>query len=455
MHYSSLMIVRQLLKQHLLTDAALMSRPLRVLDVGGADVNGSYRTLFERIGANYRAADIALGSGVDVVIAPDGRIDLESNSCDVVVSGQTFEHAWNFWALFAEMVRVCRVDGLIIVIAPSDGSEHRYPVDCYRFLPDSFRALADSNDVDLVECFRSPFGPFFDLVGVFRLGGYRPTGAGFIDDSKSRALDDPVQNAVPEEPQLDHDKMSGGLATGELLSVFHRELSPRNYLEIGVEYGTSLARAECNAIGIDPSPNLRRTLAAHQRVMEMTSEDFFLGHDVTSMLHPLDLVFIDGMHLVEHVITEFMWIEQHAHRGTVVVIDDIFPNHRIQAERLRQSRAWVGDVWKAVDLLRFARSDLLVLTLDTYPTGCAVVIGLDSESTGLWSAYDVWLGDQMRAAEVPERVLRRSGALAPDDPLLDHVLRQVRAAREAESDLNVESLRTLVTNALPRRVAKI
>jgi hypothetical protein len=40
------------------------------------------------------------------------------------------------------MCRVVRPGGLIFLLAPSRGSEYRYPIHCWRLYPDGFRALA-------------------------------------------------------------------------------------------------------------------------------------------------------------------------------------------------------------------------------------------------------------------------------------------------------------------------
>ncbi len=44
-----------------------------------------------------------------------------------------------------------REGGLCCVIAPSGGPEHRYPVDCWRYYTDGFRALARWARLDIVD----------------------------------------------------------------------------------------------------------------------------------------------------------------------------------------------------------------------------------------------------------------------------------------------------------------
>jgi hypothetical protein len=73
------------------------------------------------------------------------------------------------------MVRVLKPNGQIFLIAPSRGYEHRYPVDCWRFYPDSYRALAKYGCLDLFEV-HTDWKPhaaedsaqWGDTVGVFR-----------------------------------------------------------------------------------------------------------------------------------------------------------------------------------------------------------------------------------------------------------------------------------------------
>jgi SAM-dependent methyltransferase len=60
---------------------------------------------------------------------------------DVVVSSSCFEHSEFFWLLFNEILRILKPTGLLYINVPSNGSFHRYPVDCWRFYPDSGVAL--------------------------------------------------------------------------------------------------------------------------------------------------------------------------------------------------------------------------------------------------------------------------------------------------------------------------
>lgn len=442
--------MRRCLRRHLLTDPRMSQRSgLRVLDVGGADINGSYRGMFERLGATYTAIDISGGPGVDLVMVSPDHIEAPSGSFDVVVSGQTVEHCWNFWELFAEMVRVCADDGLIVLIAPSAGFEHRFPVDCYRFYPDSFAALAEMNSVHLVEVWRNPLGPFFDLAGVFRKQS--PPAPVVADRDRVRALDDPVQNDAPEIGDPEIEILKGSMPARDFLQTLHDQLEPRGYVETGVWMGNSLKLARCPAIGIDPVPDIKVALEAHHHLAEMTAEEFFDDDESIAALPPIDLAYIDGMHLIEHALFDFINIERHAHPGSVIVIDDIFPNHRVQAERHRVSKAWTGDVWKIMHILREQRPDLIMLPIDTYPTGSLMIIGADPTNTTLWDMFDYIISFQTGHLDLPNKVLSRAGAMSPDDRLIATIMRRLRAAR---GDIDLDQIRDLVDGSLPRTVVR-
>ena len=59
-----------------------------VLDIGGADINGSYREIFSDPRFRYVAADVSEGDGVELVLADPYHIPMADASVDVVTSGQ-------------------------------------------------------------------------------------------------------------------------------------------------------------------------------------------------------------------------------------------------------------------------------------------------------------------------------------------------------------------------------
>jgi SAM-dependent methyltransferase len=146
MHTSSLAHMARLVQTHL-GDVG----ELDVVEIGSQDVNGTYRPMFDKNGWRYRGVDMTAGPNVDIVMPDPYSLPLASRSVDLVLSGQAFEHIEYFWITFLDMVRVLRPNGKIFLIAPSRGPEHRYPVDCWRFYPDGYRALARFARIRLVD----------------------------------------------------------------------------------------------------------------------------------------------------------------------------------------------------------------------------------------------------------------------------------------------------------------
>lgn len=149
MHPSSLKNMAAFRDQYL---AQAQGQPLKILDVGSTEINDCYRPLFERPQWEYIGIDLAPGRNVHIVLShPYQWREIKTGSMDVVISGQMLEHAEYFWITALEMARVLKPGGLICLIAPSAGPEHRYPVDCWRFYPDGMRAIAKFAHLDCLE----------------------------------------------------------------------------------------------------------------------------------------------------------------------------------------------------------------------------------------------------------------------------------------------------------------
>ena len=132
---------------------------IRVVEIGSQDVNGSIRQFcpqeFEYIGV-----DFVDGKGVDVVITSPYELPFDDNSVDIVVSSSCFEHSEMFWVVYLEIIRILKPHGVFYLNVPSNGMFHRYPVDCWRFYPDSGPALVtwaqyNNFNVGLMESYTS------------------------------------------------------------------------------------------------------------------------------------------------------------------------------------------------------------------------------------------------------------------------------------------------------------
>lgn len=120
--------------------ASFKGKPVKVVEIGSQNVNGSIRDVcpaeYEYLGLDFEKAP-----GVDLVLDDPYKLPLQSESIDIVVSSSCFEHSELFWLVYLEAIRILKSDGIFYLNVPSNGIFHRYPVDCWRFYPDSGKAL--------------------------------------------------------------------------------------------------------------------------------------------------------------------------------------------------------------------------------------------------------------------------------------------------------------------------
>jgi hypothetical protein len=225
----------------------------------------------------------------------------------------------------------------------------------------------------------------------------------------------------------------------EFLRELHKVSANRNYLEIGVNDGRSLALSRVPSVAIDPAFKVVTEIRCDVHLVKATSDAFFerknpLVH-LRSGRNPLrniarnrspvghwrrpvlDLAFIDGMHLFEFALRDFINIEKYADWASVIVFDDMLPRSVDEAARDRHTDAWTGDVYKVIEILNRYRPDLVTVLVDTQPTGQLVIFGADPTSTVLSDKYDEIMAEfeVPDPQKVPEAVLERVQAVAPEE----------------------------------------
>ena len=252
---------------------------------------------------------------------------------------------------------------------------------------------------------------------------------------KPRAKRVPRATVAQERPSLH-----------ELMSLLHRTLAPRSYLEVGVFMGDSLKLAHCLAVGIDPSPKVTQSLSDTAQVITTTSDEFF------AQSRPLERVFssnaprrsdgepfaelalIDGMHNSEFALRDFINIERNSAPWSVIVFDDTLPENHEQALRARATEAWTGDIFRVEQVLKKYRPDLVTVRVDIY-TGALLVFAPNHLAEGLTTLYDQIVAEmaQPDPQVVPDEVLERHGAISLETLRESGVLEVIRTAREQKA----------------------
>jgi hypothetical protein len=182
----------------------------------------------------------------------------------------------------------------------------------------------------------------------------------------------------------------GGVPYQDFLKTLHVQHQVQRYLEIGTQHGKSLEHARHQAVAIDPEFLLDKQIWAEKpgiHLYETTSDDFFAHHNPCEILGgEIALAFIDGMHLADFVLRDFLNVERYCGNNAMIVLHDALPQNFEMTERNRRAglrrdkplaNAWTGDVWRVVPLLQRERPDLRIKILDCPPTGLVLIDHLD------------------------------------------------------------------------------
>jgi hypothetical protein len=218
------------------------------------------------------------------------------------------------------------------------------------------------------------------------------------------------------------------------LRLVHEIVEPANYCEIGCRMGVSLALSRAPSVAIDPDFEIRTELTAPTRLYRKTSDVFFATADCANVLGaPIDFGFIDGMHLVEYALRDFINIEKHSTPQGVIAIDDLLPQEMLYASRQRETQIWTGDVYRVIPILRMFRPDLQVHVFDIEMKGFGLVSHLDPSSAVLLARYGSICEDLARgrwALPSPDAI-RRALAPRPASELVPHLRRIAHSRRGA------------------------
>ena len=142
-----------------------------------------------------------------------------------------------------------------------------------------------------------------------------------------------------------------------------------NYLEIGVEYGTTFKSVKIkNKTGVDPDPKYE-----DDRIIKKTSDEFFKTNN-----KKFDYIFIDGMHQSDYMLRDFINSLNVLNFGGTLFVDDILPEtekeqkkfpekHHYENSILKYSEpGWTGDVWKVIYYIIKNFESFITLNVSNY-----------------------------------------------------------------------------------------
>ncbi|MCX5809877.1 MAG: glycosyltransferase [Proteobacteria bacterium] len=282
-------------------------------------MNGTYKEIFSDAAKYlYTGLDVNPGPNVDYVPSdPYSWPELQDESFDVIISGQAFEHIEYPWMIIEEMNRVLKKNGLICIVAPSRGPEHKYPVDCWRYYPDGFHALAKWAHLEVLDA-KTSWGKSGFTDGSDQWGDtfcilHKPENQDRIKRPERKAKS--ASRAVNRNNPLKQTKQNSyyGFARPEVVeAIIKNNLPTGKVLEIGCAGGATGKNLKERLpvqfyVGIDISPEaadiakgyLDRVIVADIEKTDLASEhglqpgefDLLLALDVIEHLYnPWDIL---------------------------------------------------------------------------------------------------------------------------------------------------------------------
>lgn len=200
--------------------------------------------------------------------------------------------------------------------------------------------------------------------------------------------------SASKDADLDFGHRVTGLIYHEFLRNMQEHVKPTSYFEIGTLHGITLANAKCASIAVDPVFRIQTDVVGEKpacHLYQQTSDEFFAEHSLSEIFGgPVDFAFLDGMHLFEFLLRDFINTEKHCKRSSVIALHDCLPLDNYMTLRSQDDPLWLktkytgywtGDVWKIVPVLKKFRPDLAITILDCVGTGLVLVTNLDPNST--------------------------------------------------------------------------
>jgi hypothetical protein len=200
---------------------------------------------------------------------------------------------------------------------------------------------------------------------------------------------------------VDFRERVSGKSYVSLLEDIHKKTKPTTYFEIGVQFGDTIKLAECATIGVDPRFRCETNIIGGKPICQLfqqTSDAFFAEHNPSAVFgRPIDLAFLDGMHLFEFLLRDFINTEKHCAPESIIALHDCLPpglymTSRDMADANHPHSAfpgwWAGDVWKMVPTLQKYRPELSITITNSAPTGLVLITGLDPANEALSSNYE-------------------------------------------------------------------
>jgi hypothetical protein len=211
----------------------------------------------------------------------------------------------------------------------------------------------------------------------------------------------PKEKRRGEEPSFASFVRADGIAYEAFLCRVHQQYLFDWYIEIGCRTGDIFSQARGKTIAVDPYFLATRNVIGSKpalHVFQTKSDDFFASAFLKQNAVTISVSFLDGMHLFEYLLRDFINTERNSHPNGVIAMHDCCPRSSVMTTRDLHNLppgSWTGDVWKLLPILQQYRPDLKITVLDCSLTGLVLVSGLDPTSDVLAKNYDAIVDSYM------------------------------------------------------------
>lgn len=186
---------------------------------------------------------------------------------------------------------------------------------------------------------------------------------------------------------------ASGLNYLRFLAELHQTYTFDWYMEVGCRNGNSFAAVRSKTIAVDPVFSIKKNVISIKPALHLfqnTSDEFFNLKFLERNEIKLSVSFLDGMHLFEFLLRDFIATERNSAKDGVILLHDCCPwTHTMTTRDLENipDGPWTGDVWKLIPILKKYRPDLKIDILDCKPTGLVAISNLDPGNLMLSNSY--------------------------------------------------------------------
>jgi hypothetical protein len=215
----------------------------------------------------------------------------------------------------------------------------------------------------------------------------RPVGTGRGDDSLGSSSGAGLAGQASDGWSVHLGVPEPTMSVPDLVAGLHEAMVPRTYLEVAAPPGAGATFSRATWIGVDPGDIERHPEQCDRDLVRGEHGDVWSWTEAVAPFRdlPVDVALLDGIHLAEYALRDFISVERLTGRSSVVVVGGALPRSAADASRAPRSEA--GDVFKAVQVMARRRPDLTVVLVNASPDGAAVVVGTNPMSATLGEAY--------------------------------------------------------------------